>query len=331
MNKASIKNYPAAATFGINAPAEATIPGLEDVNDPFVPELDPDYSFLPGPLSDLLAWRQCGLPDGLHIYGQQGCGKSSMVVQTCARLNIPLERPPVNRDMTWGDLIGAMNIIDGDTLFVDGPLTRAMRMGRPILIDEADRIDPAINSGMHAILEGAPLVLPYGGVVVEPQPGFCVITTGNSEGSGDQSGLHPGVMQQDTAFMDRFWTTLMKFMEPDEEVNLLKKKCPDIQNDDIINKMVEYANEVRLLANGVDDDSSHAVDVGRINITMSTRTLVRWGKMMCVFRYKAQQGINPLLYSLERAFTFRAYPEVRMALHELANNIFGDLTKVGGD
>jgi cobaltochelatase CobS len=74
--------------------------------------------------------------------------------------------------------------------------------------------------------------------------------------------------------------------------------------------MVALAGEVRKLFIG-----------GQIEVTMCTRSLVRWASLSSFF--KAKPGINPLIYALDRALGFRAEEESRQALHELCQRIFG--------
>src|SRR5690606_40905789 len=65
--------------------------------------------------------------------------------------------------------------VSGDlqTRFVDGPLTKAMREGFIFVLDEYDTLDPAVSVGLHAVLEGRPLVIPEnGGEIIHPHPNF---------------------------------------------------------------------------------------------------------------------------------------------------------------
>ena len=81
--------------------------------------------------------------------------------------------------------------------------------------------------------------------------------------------------------------------------------------------MVEYANEVRGLFMGAGDITSNSIEV-----TFSTRSLLRWGELTQRFQPLARQGIQPITYALDRALAFRATPETRTGLHELAQRHF---------
>jgi len=83
--------------------------------------------------------------------------------------------------------------------------------------------------------------------------------------------------------------------------------------------MVSYANEVRKLFMGSDDTASM---MNRIEVTFSTRTLLRWADLTLRFQPLAQQGIKPVSYALERSLSMKASRETRTTLEELVQRIF---------
>jgi len=80
-----------------------------------------------------LAWRE-RLP--VLLKGPTGCGKTRFVEHMAARLGRPLITIACNEDTTAADLLGRHLIIGGDTLWMDGPLTRAVREGALVYLDE---------------------------------------------------------------------------------------------------------------------------------------------------------------------------------------------------
>ena len=84
--------------------------------------------------------------------------------------------------------------------------------------------------------------------------------------------------------------------------------------------MVAYANEVRGLFMGSRTTGSDAV----LEVTFSTRTLIRWADLTVKFQPLAWQGLSPINHALDRALAFRASPESRIFLHELAQRFFAD-------
>ena len=240
------KEFAVRDTFGIEAPAEITVTGRA-ARGPFVPAVDPAYQFRRELLSDLLAWVKVGGRDGLFLYGPTGAGKSSLVCQVAARLHIPVQRVTAHGRLEVQDLIGHHTLIDGDMVFVDGPLTTALRNGQWFLLDELDLLDPATAAGLNGIAEGAPLVIPEnGGEIVEAHPDFRFLATGNTAGAGDGTGLYQGTLRQNLAFMDRFWVLEVGYPTEEQERAILAAAVPDLP-EIIRQRMVSVANQVRKL------------------------------------------------------------------------------------
>jgi nitric oxide reductase NorQ protein len=72
----------------------------------------------------------------LLIKGPTGCGKTRFVAHMAARLGRPLITVACHDDLTAADLVGRHLIGDGQTLWSDGPLTRAVRQGGICYLDE---------------------------------------------------------------------------------------------------------------------------------------------------------------------------------------------------
>ena len=72
------------------------------------------------------AWKN-NLP--LLIKGPTGCGKTRFVSYMSNQLNLPLYTIACHDDLTASDLVGRHLIGAGDTIWSDGPLTKAVREG----------------------------------------------------------------------------------------------------------------------------------------------------------------------------------------------------------
>ena len=72
----------------------------------------------------------------LLIKGPTGCGKTRFVAHMAARLTRPLITVACHDDLTAADLVGRHLIGDGQTVWSDGPLTRAVREGGICYLDE---------------------------------------------------------------------------------------------------------------------------------------------------------------------------------------------------
>lgn len=312
----TLQPFPVAETFGIAAPAGLTVPGYPTPG-PLTPAPRSDFTFRPTLLRDLLPWYQGlheGRADGLWLLGPTGAGKSSLVVELCARLNRDLLRVTGRRHLELADLIGHLTVIGGDVLFQDGPLTLALRHGWLLLIDEVDLIEPGELAGLNTVLDGGPLVIAENsGEVVWPAPGFGLVCTANTGGNGDRAGLYLGTQRMNGAFMDRFTLMQVDYPEPAAEQVLLHRACPALPTE-IGAKMIEVANEVRRLFQGEADSGS------AIEVTLSTRTLIRWAHQAVCYRNAPQ----PLAFALDRALLFRAEPETRAAVLGIVQRVFGE-------
>ncbi len=166
-------------------------------------------------------------------------------------------------------------------------------------------------TGLNTIDEGAPILVPQTGELSKAHPSFRFVATGNTAGLGDGTGLYQGTLRQNLAFLDRFWVVKVGYPEPPVEKEVLEKESPQlsaVQRE----RMIEVANEIRRLFMGESDAPS------AIEVTMSTRALVRWARLAVVFRGA------PLSYSLDRALTSRTQPETREAILQVVQRHFGD-------
>jgi len=72
----------------------------------------------------------------LMLKGPTGCGKTRFVEHMAARLGRELITVSCNEDTSATDLLGRHLLIGGDTVWVDGPVTRAVRSGALLYLDE---------------------------------------------------------------------------------------------------------------------------------------------------------------------------------------------------
>jgi cobaltochelatase CobS len=111
--------------------------------------------------------------------------------------------------------------------------------------------------------------------------------------------------------MDRFWIVAVSYPDPELENEVLCRAA--LQLPELLrHKMIEVANEVRRLFMGESEETS------AIEITMSTRVLVRWARLAIRF------SGAPLGYALDRALTFRAEQATREAIQQIVQRHLGD-------
>lgn len=122
---------------------------------------------------------------------------------------------------------------------------------------------------------------------------FRFVATANTNGASDISGLYQGTLRQNLTFMDRFWLCEVGYPEEATELALLSKVASDLPAE-IRSRMVNFASEVRAQFIGNGDDLSFA---DRIEVTFSTRTLLRWADLTLRFQPLSLQGISPVTWS----------------------------------
>lgn len=292
----------------------------------YTPRLDPNYLFHESS-RDIIVWL-LSPEEPLYIFGPSGCGKTSCVKQLAARLNYPLFEVTGHGRLEFADLTGHLTVHEGSMSYEYGPLALAMRYGGICLINELDMASPEVAAGLHGILDGSPLCIPEnGGELIIPHPMFRFVATANTNGAGDDTGLYQGTQRQNLAFTDRFILCEMGYPDSSVEKKLLRDRYPTLPVS-LCETMVDYANEVRRLFMG---EMSGSTLSGSIEITFSTRSLLRWGALTLRFQPLAKQGIQPVTYALDRALAYRASRETRAMLHELAQRMFPHLTGNGSD
>ena len=135
----------------------------------------------------------------------------------------------------------------------------------------------------------------------------------NTAGLGDNAGLYLGAQRMNAALMDRFMLVEMDYPTAAEEMTLLAQTCPKLPQP-LGEKMIEVANEIRRLFQG--DEENRAP----IEITCSTRTVIRWAYLTLSFK----DAPRPLAHALDRALLYRAEPETRAAIHGIVQRVFGE-------
>lgn len=106
----------------------AAIQGLRELDDePYYVELDSEISVFEKAHENQL---------GVMLKGPTGCGKTRFVEHMAWRLGLPLVTVACHDDLSATDLTGRYLVQGGDTVWRDGPLTRAVRAGGICYLDE---------------------------------------------------------------------------------------------------------------------------------------------------------------------------------------------------
>ena len=272
----------AAVSASVSAPASFTNNGtalaVESYNGIPVYSTPADLMLIPDQDKNFVPWgdyklieRLLSHDDFLSIYvtGETGNGKTFNFEQAAANLGRELITVNFTAQTDEDDLIGGFRLINGDTVWVDGPVIEAMKRGAILLLDEVDLATEAVMS-LQSVLQGKSYYMKKLGRTVNPANGFTIVATANTKGDGDGDYVFTNVLNK--AFLDRFKI-------------LLEQPYPDLHVErKILNQYIKY-NCSHVVGNWV-DDVTNFVDVvrnaykeGSIAEQISTRRLVDMTQM----------------------------------------------------
>lgn len=215
-----------------------------------VPATDPD--FVPwGHFSDvgkIIASRSF-YP--VFVTGLSGNGKTTMIQQACAKAKRECYRINITSQTDEDDLLGGFRLVNGETVWYDGPVIQAMKAGAVLLLDEVD-LGSSPMMCLQPVLEGRGIFLKKINQFVEPAPGFTVFATANTKGKGDETGsfAHTGILNE--AFLDRFPVTLeQEYPTRAIETKILTRKMESLGishtdgSRDFATNLVRWAEAIR--------------------------------------------------------------------------------------
>jgi len=219
-------------------------------------------SYVPfGNFKDVKKIIQSGIFYPTFITGLSGNGKTFSVEQACAQLKRELIRVNITIETDEDDLIGGFRLVNGATVWHNGPVIEALERGAVLLLDEIDLASNKILC-LQSILEGNGVFLKKIGKFVRPKSGFNVIATANTKGKGSDDGRFIGTNVLNEAFLERFPVTFeQEYPTVSIENKILKQSGLD--DDTFCKRLVDWADIIRKTFND-----------GGIDELISTRRLV---------------------------------------------------------
>ncbi|MDD9934055.1 MAG: CbbQ/NirQ/NorQ/GpvN family protein [Myxococcales bacterium] len=114
------------------------------------------------------------------LKGPTGCGKTRFVEAMAHDLGRPLITVACHDDLTTADLVGRYLLRDGETQWVDGPLTRAVREGAICYLDEVVEARQDTTVVLHPLADHRrQLPIERLGVTLHAPPEFCLVVSYN--------------------------------------------------------------------------------------------------------------------------------------------------------
>jgi nitric oxide reductase NorQ protein len=236
-----------------------------------------------------------GLP--LLLKGPTGCGKTRFVEHMAARLGLPLHTVACHDDLSAADLIGRHLLKGGETVWVDGPLTRAVREGGICYLDEVVEARKDVTVVLHPLTDDRRrLLIDRTGEELVAPPTFMLVASYNPGYQSILKKMKPSTRQ-------RFLSLGFDWPEPGPETEIVVRESG--VDPRRANALVRLAGHVRKLS-GMDLEEG-----------LSTRLLVYAGSLiaggMAVERALEVSVIEPLSDD----------PDTQAALRDLAATVFG--------
>ena len=239
----------------------------------------------------------------VYITGDTGNGKTTMIEQACAQLGRELYRVNITAQTDEDDLLGGFRLINGETVWSDGPVVRAMKSGAILLLDEID-YGSELMSCLQSVLEGKGVFLKKIGQFVKPAAGFNILATANTKGKGSESGRFANTNVLNEAFLDRFdWTVENDYPSESIEKKILEANMRKFgkMDEDFAAQLTVWAGHVRkaFKEEAVDDN-------------ISTRRLVNICKAFSIFGVREEAVKMSLTRFSEESATelWRLYTKV---------------------
>jgi cobaltochelatase CobS len=237
-------------------------------HDDMIPDIDTGYIFSINLLKTCLLGLDLNIPT--YTWGHAGVGKSTVHEQIAAHTRRPYIRIQHTANTEEAHIVGQTLANEDGTYFEPGPLPLAMRNGWTYNADEYDFAHASILAVYQPVLEGKSLLIkeaPEPWRVVKPHPNFRFVATGNTNGSGDESGLYIGTNIGNAANYSRFGIVEhVPYMPKKQEAQVLVNQAGIVKED--AEKLVQFANDIR-----------KAFDKGSMGGTIGPRELIYAGKI----------------------------------------------------
>ncbi|MFP7570526.1 CbbQ/NirQ/NorQ/GpvN family protein [Marivita sp. S2033] len=169
--------------------------------------------------------NECALFDAAHknglpllLKGPTGCGKTRFVEHMAAQSGRKLYTVACHDDLSAADLIGRYLLRGGETEWVDGPLTRAVREGAICYLDEVVEARKDVTVVLHPLTDNRrTLMIDRTGEELVAPPGFMLIASYNPGYQNVLKRMKPSTRQ-------RFLAITFDFPDPETEIQVVAEE-----------------------------------------------------------------------------------------------------------
>tara|TARA_Y100000768_G_scaffold379692_1_gene355761 strand:- start:256 stop:1494 length:1239 start_codon:yes stop_codon:yes gene_type:complete len=237
---------PAPAVSNMPVAAQTQAVNLIDDNIKIVPEKMSNYVPF-GHFKDVKGIIKSKIFFPVFVTGLSGNGKTLMIEQVCAQLKRELYRVNITIETDEDDLMGGHTLQNGNIIFREGPVIKAMRKGAVLLLDEVDLGSNKLMC-LQSVLEGKGYLIKKTGEWVKPANGFTILATANTKGQGSEDGKFIGTQIMNEAMLERFAITMQQEYPPvTTERSILKKEMAltGPVDEEFCTKLVDWADIIR--------------------------------------------------------------------------------------
>ena len=218
-------------------------------------------------------WIDPAVPLNIWINGETGIGKTVSAIDICKRKGMKVARVNISNSVDTYQLIGSIRLVDGNTVWDDGIIIKAMKEGYGVILDELDHGNNKVLMELQSILELEGYTVKETKEFIKPDPGFFIIATGNSKGDGANSHEYVGTSPLNRAFRDRFdvWLT---YDSPScaEVYKILLSHQPNL-NDTVARALSLFYNKI-----------NESTNAGVIYSSISIRRMIALAKAFIKFK-----------------------------------------------
>ena len=239
--------------------------------------------------------HQNGLP--LLLKGPTGCGKTRFVEHMAAKMGKALFTVACHDDLSAADLIGRYLLKGGETVWVDGPLTRAVRTGGICYLDEVVEARKDVTVVLHPLTDTRrTLMIDRTGEELVAPKDFMLVASYNPGYQNVLKRLKPSTRQ-------RFLSISFDFPKPEIEIEVVVRESG--LEAGRVAPLVRLAGHIRKLS-GMDLEEG-----------VSTRLLIYAATLMA-----SGMGVDA---ALEAAVIepLSDEPDVQQSLRDLVATIYG--------
>lgn len=175
----------------------------------------------------------------LLLKGPTGCGKTRFVSHMAARLGLPLATISCHDDLAASDLTGRFLLKGGETVWVDGPLTKSVRDGGVCYLDEIVEARKDVAVVLHPLTDDRRILpLERTGETLEAPPGFMLVVSYNPGYQNILKALKPSTKQ-------RFIAIDFDFLPRNQEIAVVSRESG--LDEARVAPLVDLARKLRAL------------------------------------------------------------------------------------